>query len=125
MTDELIELAERCEAADGPSRELDAEIALAIGYDVKYDRGNDPTPYYEPIKEYSWQPVLAYTASLDSAMTLVPEALPFEVQRSSRGCKSEAFVWNGKEIGEGSSAVGSTPALALIAAALRARKEEG
>jgi hypothetical protein len=70
---ELEALAVRCEQASGPDRELDALVCAAAGFTVEYDRKhNDPEPYYEPVKDYSWQRVPAYTASLDAAMSLVP-----------------------------------------------------
>lgn len=56
MTDTLTELATRIEQAEGPSRELDAKIHHAIGR-----------------RDQQWADAPAYTASLDAAMTLVPD----------------------------------------------------
>lgn len=74
MTDKekLIELAARCEAAEGPDRELDKAISRAV------NGGRLPT---EPVA-FSGRGVVSvvatiippnFTASLDAAMTLVPE----------------------------------------------------
>ena len=105
------DLIARLEAATGPCRELDAAIAEAIGHTVKYDKDHprDTTPYYQPVPDYSWQPVPTYSASIDAALTLVPE-----------GC---GFVVMGKAAKIGRKvATAPTPALAICIAALRARK---
>ena len=61
MMPNLLELAERCEAATGPDRELDFEIAKTIGRERWYAGGH---------------PQWHFTASLDAAMSLVdPRAL--------------------------------------------------
>ncbi len=87
----LLELAERCEAATGPSYVLDLEIAEVIA----------PT-------ELAWQP--PYTASLDAAMMLVPDH------------DGWIIMGNSAKVGRQISGA-ATPALALCAAALRARHE--
>ena len=63
---ELLELAERCEKATGPDQELDRAIQLAIRKPVPSDKwtGRDAILPQKPRH---------YTASLDTAMTLVPE----------------------------------------------------
>jgi hypothetical protein len=104
-TPHLTALAERCEQATGPDRKLDREIELAV-----MPERVDPEP---------WETLAAYTASLDAAMTLVPE-----------GC----IVTIGGGLGIGTSAIevsgrifarkAATPALALCAAALRARSTD-
>jgi hypothetical protein len=97
-----LELAERCEAATGPDRELDAEIAQVVGA--------------QPVMICDTGNVLIYqsfTASLDAAMTLVPEGRRWLLQTLMTGKYRAEADWNG-------SGQGSTPALALCAAALRA-----
>ena len=76
-------LADRIEAADGPSRELDFLIAEAVlGNEEHYagcrERQKRPWDFYEagdpnwPTKKWEWgQP--NYTASLDAAMMLVAD----------------------------------------------------
>jgi hypothetical protein len=106
MTDPatLLALAERCEQAAGPDRELDFVIAAGIGW---------------PDSPNSHQNARRYTESLDAAVTLVPEGWTWA---RFHGGVVECMTLNGPgnsilfERGEGNSS-----ALALCAAALRAR----
>jgi hypothetical protein len=111
------DLAERCEAATGPDRELSWDIWEAIGEPVIDDYSlNGSAP--------------AYTASLDAAMTLVPEGYYWTL---SLGCKAGRDSEFGPYWAELYSMAdyrshidveeipGTTPALALCAAALKAR----
>jgi hypothetical protein len=122
--DTFIALAERCEQAAGPSNGLDAEIALAIGY-THERRGTERacwwrTPAGQQLAYvgYKNHPPF-FTGSLDAAVTLVPEGWTWA---RFRGGVVECMTRNGPndftlfEHGEGISA-----ALALCAAALRAR----
>ena len=135
---ELLKLAERCERATGPARELDATIAALTSGDqaarvVRPSEGSifshKPGWWSDGATESHLS--LAYTASLDAAMTLVPEgSLHFArtVWGAVNGDKAEGFAGvslyeyaNGKRywITE-FQATAATPALALTAAALRA-----
>jgi hypothetical protein len=127
MTD-LIALADRCEAAEGADRDLDEAIALALGW------SSVPNPTFAGGLVGRWllpdgsmtgqiDALPKFTASLDAAMTLVPEG-----QASAVGTmafrndprKPWACIWS--EQGEPLwRADAATPALALCAAALRAR----
>ena len=75
MTDPttLLALAERCEQAAGPERELDCHIhALIEGRNIKPER------WIETVRVYSHM-VPHYTASLNAAITLyetLPEVIP-------------------------------------------------
>lgn len=117
------ELIKRLEAATGPDRELDVAICRAIEYEVRADKRMPGKWFYEPVKQYSWQEVPAYTASLDAALTLVAEgwlwtmwaAQPTESDRWAADA-SVYYKAEAKFRGEG-----VTPALALCIAALRAR----
>lgn len=62
----LIELAERCEAATGPDRELDAEIRAVFGHHWDYAADWGSRENCRPVAR-------AYTGSLDAALMLVPE----------------------------------------------------
>lgn len=124
---ELLELAERVEGASGPDRELDQAIMDAVfqpwsGYvGAHYEGTNErviDTGWVDG-RGYRWIGAPRLTASLDSAMALVPE-----------GCGQGSIRWNGDSVVAevwGSLANGmptgdgATPALALCAAALRAR----
>ena len=139
---DLIELAARCEAATGPDRELDAEIAsqlsgheaylVTIGPDhrreewvfISTDAG-DASPTSRPVPRY--------TSSLDAAMTLVPEGwflnLLTELDQrnwevSLRSPILDDFRRFATSRTYGNEKGVATPALALCTAALRAREAE-
>jgi len=136
VSGELEKLAERVEGLSGPDREVDAAIALASGWRVC--RGNWWTPDQasraKKARRSIWSsgsPVQlpAYTASLDAAMTLVPEGLGLHINRYWTA-SHDGPVWS-CEISTGGlpnkprqvfdcyDAAG--PAQALTAASLRAR----
>lgn len=115
MTDEatLLALADRIEAAEGPDRELDAAIALAIRY-------QDCLPCdFNGIKARTGGILNApaFTASLDAAMTLVPEGWTGVIDLTGAAKLIDARYPN-REV---RALACATPALALCAAALRAR----
>ena len=60
-----LDLAERIEAATGADRDIDLAIARLLGVTI-LKRNNEDTANYETTY---WE----YTASLDAAMTLVPD----------------------------------------------------
>ena len=109
MTDRaalLMDLAERCEKAQGPDRELDREIAEATKPDF-------------------WLVPPRYTASLDAALSLVPEGWAWAVYGGAR----EEIVATAYCVPNGgrlpwpdwvTDICAATPALALCAATLRA-----
>ncbi len=113
----LLALAERCEQATGPDKELDFTIdGFMLKHGPETDRIRNP------------RYVLPYTASLDAAVTLVPEGWRWKaiLRDSIRGENTgEGYVHNGRlhMTGDyrGFSNFAATPALALCAAALRAR----
>lgn len=132
----LLELAARVEAAEGPDRVLDAEVAEAIGYRRVFPRGpcRDPdrrrwvddrgmgigwldgSDHFPP----------RYTASLDAAMTLVPEGWEWSLE-----AEETEMVWpvlspwtHRCQMGHLIDREAATPALALCAAALRARASQ-
>jgi hypothetical protein len=131
MTDRatLLALAERCEQAAGPERELDVAIARALDWKPLYR--DDYSQWWPPaavadarerkrsILHHPTQPLPMFTASLDAAVTLVPEGWTWGRFHSGT---VECMTLNGPdnsilvERGEGIST-----ALALCAAALRAR----
>ena len=115
----MTELAERVEAVGGADRGLDRAIWLSLG-NVEPDAWN-------------MSPAPTYTASIDAAMTLVPEGLTeWEIGRSTRDPRFGQYQariclltaeQDPEELGPQAIANGATPALALCAAALRARKD--
>lgn len=102
------ELIERLEKATGPDRALDLAIGEAVG------AANHSGPAsHRPFRDWAKH----YTASIDAAMTLVPEACAWQC-----GCEIDftptARVWgHDTHVDE----FGATPVLALCIAALKAR----
>jgi len=123
---ELLELAERCEAATGPDRELSAAIALATNSWLHEVDGNKPqncrlrNGFGSPVYIGGLSGHMDYSASLDAAMTLVPEGWHTFLTQQDRHSRN----WRWDLRGGFGSHVGArcaSPALALCAAALRAR----
>jgi hypothetical protein len=148
-TEQLIALAERVERAEGPDRELDALIEVAVfGFPQRaYDqanglrnRGADPLDKMLWLKNWG---VPRYSASLDAAMTLVPEGWRVGFEQGSRFDHAPemcmAWVWpfaseydpdwqlgqEGQQSNpDAQKGYAATPALALCAASLRAMAEQ-
>lgn len=122
---ELIALAERCEAATGPDRELDEAIAVLVGKDSRTG------PIHPSLAPRGYYDGPSYTASIDAALSLVPEGFSWAVGSAEDG--GHATVSKMPEDDEAYSGgrlpapevmthgYAATPALALTAAALRAR----
>lgn len=136
--DELIALAERCEAATGPDRELDCLTHCAVnGWEVRYEGLNifadmgptmsrilvgwlDPGKVQRNFSMTSNSMARPYTASLDAALTLVPTDWHVDLRGVNRSWGAFLNATADGQFGE-ASATAATPALALCAAALRAR----
>ena len=114
MTD-YTNLIARLEATEGPSRELDCEIHEALGHEVILGAGK------HPMNRTGGGRVPKYTASLDAAVSLVPEGweVVLEWYRSEGMARLSR---NGLDAD--SLSAGKTPALALCIAALKAREAE-
>jgi hypothetical protein len=116
----LLDLADRAEREE-PSKDLDG----AIGYAV--DATPKAKPVYKRGRYIGNKPVLIrieavwlpYTASLDAAVTLVPEGVDWSLQVEP-GDTIMASVWLDDD---GVHSCANSPALALCAASLRARAE--
>lgn len=132
------ELADKIEALDGPSREVDAEIYAMLNPHMKQitPKKKYMGRFFDP-KKVSNRTAMDYhvsggatavsprvTASLDAAMTLVPDDWPRMVsdQRGLLGMRASAeILCNPAGKIQKITANADTPALALCAAALRAR----
>jgi hypothetical protein len=130
----LLTLAAKVERATGPDRELDGEIEAAL---ERYPEGWSRDSFIENIKvefhhvekgrvglkagggldHVRWN-APAYTASLDAAMTLVPEGWSWAVDAVGR---ASCFMPNEPKPWPRTGGLAKSPALALCAAALRAR----
>jgi hypothetical protein len=97
----LLELAERCEAATDADIELDLDITKALG-----------------LAGRSALTLTRFTASIDAALTLVPEGWDRQVAYWARTGLARAWLVRDGKTTEGNA---KTEALAICAAALRAR----
>jgi len=129
MTDDLIKLAERVEAATGPDRELDIAIWLgSIANEQQrklVEQGRELHGDGEAdFRADRMMDGRRYTASIDAALTLVPEGHDWVLldHRASYG-SPYAEVKSGDDRVADHVGRAATPALALTAAALRAHLE--
>lgn len=135
---DLIALAARAEQAQGPDRALDADITLAVNPELgaaPWERITYPSGGASVFADRSDPDNLnvvsppRFTASLDAALTLVPEGWTFTVHSGDdRGPPVAYCVPNMGRLPWPhwvDDINAATPALALCAAALRARAEEG
>ena len=124
-------LVERIEGASGPDRELDCDIALAVdGGEIIWLSANGTMDQY-PARKYESSmhvggfgkaPVPCYSSSMDAAISIVPKGrmwrCDFWPARHADKQIGSAFVAIDGETCHGDA---RTSALALCAAALRAR----
>jgi hypothetical protein len=124
-------LAERVEMAEGPDRELDAEIARAIGLEVQTVMVMAPKPYDQlssihrdegaaPVS----RPLARFTASTDAASGLLLPEQRYEAGTWEAYPRGTAVVAGLTSMSPHSYGDAATPALALCAAALRARLQQ-
>ena len=121
------DLIAKIEAATGPDRVLDGDIWIAINGWQERDGCRIPDGVWhrqDPNDRIAFEAPPAFTASIDAALTLVPKGCGWSAHyvRPSdyapfRGI-AEAFDESGNWLHDADAA---TPALALCAAALRAR----
>lgn len=141
----LSEFIARLEKAEGPDRELDAELARFEGWTFEKMKGDahpywrkpDTTAYY--MRERNGPP--AYTVSLDASLALVERVMPgwswsvdtmsqppddwSKVKRLPRAQLAEPVMTKfGKGIGRRADVQAATPALALLLALLTALARE-
>ena len=115
MQDDLIALAERIEAAEGPSLVLDRDVALAILPNEKTINGCDARVSVWDGNGRTQLTVRPYTASLDAAMTLVPGNEDIAMATIN----GRAYAGYGPERGVSDSQAATLP-LAICLAAIRA-----
>lgn len=127
----LLALAERVEAAAGPDRETDVLIERECGplsHTVRELEAGSPLNTIAVIAECAdgrYFKVPTYTASIDAALTLVPEQHKWSV---FGGGYASVEPWDGSADNEECSLPDrqcATPELALCAAALKARAAQG
>lgn len=129
-------LIERIEAANGACVEIDAAIELATGRwtESHFEAWKGWHEWHESADPQSPVPVppQRYTASLDDAMTLVPDGCGWiagwgqvradEPMGGARISRNARFIGHRANYDTIAEAEASTPALALVAASLRARE---
>lgn len=138
MTDQSIpSLIERLEKASGPDRDLDGAIAVAVG--PWTERHGLPGPWVSKGPNHAINEAPHFTASLDAALTLVPEGWIvvsmkngdldrkyYDIRASTKW--SVIIARNGHKLEAPSevltfpSATHESPAIALCIAALKARE---
>lgn len=108
----MTDLLSRLSAATGPSRELDAEIALASGWHQIKTRWENPYGQFAELPRY--------TESIDAAITLIPEDLSWELSnwRTPDGFKVHYADFHARRECQGKHLV---PAIALVIACLKAK----
>ena len=129
-------LADRIEAAGRPDRELDALIEIARNPYRQIIIGSKPgrfpqEPIYGPISELIVMADMiadainapAYTASIDAALTLVPDGHAWSVSNAARTPRANVWPLSPLRDIPPKHTSAATPALAICAAALRAREE--
>lgn len=129
----LQELLERVEAATGPDREIDAAIWLQMvpgatrkQWSYVHARTNRVCSVDETRDAGRLIIVPAYTASIDAAVGLVERMLPmgtWSLYNSDPKCipkGGSAYIFADSDDEDSFRAAGATPALALIAALLKA-----
>lgn len=140
-------MIEKLERADGPDRGLDRAIAKMIGWhrvEPRFTRSkhgawispddwigenSNGSPILDGLRRTTmYREVPSYTASIDTAMTLVPEGLMWSVQ-TDFGLPGRARLWGSvlpsQAAARSWNTDGATPAIALCIAALRARSQGG
>ena len=121
MTD-ILELAAKVEALDGPDREVD----LDIWWQCKANRGSAKQPMPEDYRQSNLRMNDAprYTASLDAAMTLVPEGRQLSMETYDHNGIYPAHVRASAWVQGAERCFAANLALALVAAALRVKGGE-
>lgn len=116
MTD-LLSLISKLEAATGPSRELDCEIALAVGWGSEDQRAElrKYTDHASRIFVAREIGVPRYTGSLDAALTLVPDGRPWSIGTILHGGGYVSCLDR-----QAKTSKGATAPLALVIASLKA-----
>lgn len=116
-------LLERLAQATGPDRNLDYEIARAIGLEAErgeYTPNHWPDEWACRLVPPAWASLPQYTGSVDAAATLVDPERWWLVNTGARQQSARAMVDVGRAW-ESYEGHGANPAIALTIAALKAR----
>jgi len=126
----LRELLERVRKAEGPDRELDAELAICFGWQYRSRKGRGREwldDSFGSVETWVRQPP-AFTASLDAITALIERELPGQAWTLGKNvhyhywqCTFIALDENGNPFGLASSHAAATPEIAMVAAFLSAK----
>ena len=124
------DLAERIEKLEGPDREIFEEAFLFCfpepepGCEPAWRPETPRQPIYHAwkTKEIAFRDFVRAKAWLSAAELLVPEGLTWELIWNRYTKLAECTIWLGGEDDSLAHAYAKTPALALAAAAIRARE---
>lgn len=134
MTEDLLKLAAKVEAATGPDRELDADI-LEIVFPAQFEKlrieAGMPSGAPNAVMTKGARELVIhrsrywFSSSLDAATALVPKGFMWRLQVWPDGVNSALLEKNPGDCGAidawQTETFAALPALALTAAALRAR----
>ena len=113
----LAALLARVLEGTGPDRALDKAILASMGFTW---RG---MAYWHHDEKTMWRGKTFFTASLDDAITLVPDRWAVELVQALSGSPWHAKLRGGSALVPIIGATAATPPRALIAACLKARME--
>lgn len=116
------DLIERLEKATGPDRQLDADILNTCGHQA-LDRGPRIGWEWRRDGKGIWSRMPSPTASIDAALTLLPDGYAWTICNRPFQKDFWASVADPYDDGGGNPAIGKTAATALTAAALKASQE--
>lgn len=124
--DELLALAERCEAAARPDRNLDADIYEALGFTVRRKPTHLVGPRTPPGGIYQqgslWKAIGRISAEIDVAVGIIRQKAP-DWNWSLQSIVSEEQTY--EALVAGCSGHGALASLALCAALLKALASRG
>ena len=113
----LTSLIERIEAATGPDQELDRLVHYHLAV-VKSDRFTEQS-WIDLAKKQNWN-APHYSTSIDAALTLLPDGYDWIIGNVNGHYGGTPYAC----VGSTEQHYAATPALALVAAILRARQTE-
>lgn len=119
------DLIERLEKATGPSRALDADLAMAFGQKVFQTKRRDGQGSWLTYSFRNGDEVPHYTASIDAALTLVPAGFRWKLGYSRHvRCNAELIDYRIQmepNLGRFDGECDSNHAIAICIAARKAR----
>lgn len=120
----LSDLIARVENASGPDRRLDFDLWATItnpdGFPALSEPEESRTGWFDTWKDRGGFPL--YTASIDAALTLLPEGFAAAVGTMAfKNCDRKPWATYWTPQGVPHSVEAATPALAVVIAALKAR----